>query len=341
MPRFLMPLCTATLFTLLAGCDSSDITTVKNATVPQDQTHTYDSALSGRASCASEEWRTFKDDSNRNAVEYRCVLKDAPELTAAMRVFQTKEINKEYQNYYQSLDQRAEEYRQAPAQQAALAAQAQAKLAAEEAQEAIENRRLAQQDPVAAMRRAAVRNETGSFASAKAMAERTQQNTNDASANLQQHLTSVQAEKERFQKSEQSALAAVEKTYGDVAKATEIFQWVVKGDEAYPGWAGVEVEKKDGSKFNITKNWALTMQDLRRSRGDDHVHYVLNIPGKVLPGLLETTAPAAKTTSNASSSKEACYDAKLKGFRSGMGDEAPISNDMMNEWRTECGMPSL
>jgi hypothetical protein len=101
------------------------------------------------------------------------------------------------------------------------------------------------------------------------------------------------------------------------------------------------VEKKDGSKFNITKNWAFTMQDLLRSRGDDHVHYVLNIPGKVVPGLLETAASAAPAPSNAGGSKEACYDAKLKDFRSGMGDDAPISNDMMNEWRADCGMPLL
>jgi hypothetical protein len=30
---------------------------------------------------------------------------------------------------------------------------------------------------------------------------------------------------------------------------------------------------------------------------------------------------------------------KLKDFRHGMGEEAPVSNDMMTEWRSECGLP--
>ena len=38
---------------------------------------------------------------------------------------------------------------------------------------------------------------------------------------------------------------------------------------------------------------------------------------------------------------EACCEAKLKDFREGMGEEAPISNDMMNEWRGECELPPL
>jgi hypothetical protein len=36
-----------------------------------------------------------------------------------------------------------------------------------------------------------------------------------------------------------------------------------------------------------------------------------------------------------------CYDTKLKDFRSGIGKEAPVSNDMINEWRGECGLPPL
>jgi hypothetical protein len=36
---------------------------------------------------------------------------------------------------------------------------------------------------------------------------------------------------------------------------------------------------------------------------------------------------------------QACYDGKLKDFRKGMREEAPVSNEMMNERRSQ-GDPS-
>jgi hypothetical protein len=47
---------------------------------------------------------------------------------------------------------------------------------------------------------------------------------------------------------------------------------------------------------------------------------------------------AAQSSSNQS---QACYDAKLNDFKNGIGEEAPISNDMMNEWRSQCDLPSV
>lgn len=38
---------------------------------------------------------------------------------------------------------------------------------------------------------------------------------------------------------------------------------------------------------------------------------------------------------------EGCYEAKLKDYQKGMGPGAPVSYDVMNEWRGECGMPPL
>jgi len=38
---------------------------------------------------------------------------------------------------------------------------------------------------------------------------------------------------------------------------------------------------------------------------------------------------------------EGCYEAKLKEYQQGMGSGAPVSYDLMNEWRGECGMPLL
>ncbi|WP_454693201.1 hypothetical protein [Achromobacter aegrifaciens] len=38
---------------------------------------------------------------------------------------------------------------------------------------------------------------------------------------------------------------------------------------------------------------------------------------------------------------EACYEARLKSFREGIGEEALVRTDVMNEWRGECGLPPL
>jgi hypothetical protein len=346
MSLLLTKLRTATLMTiLLAGCDSSDVTAVKKATVSKDQTHTYETALSGRASCDSEEWRTFKDDNNRTAVEYRCALKSAPELIAAMRVRKINEVNKDFQNYYQALDQRAEEIKQAPAFEARHAAEAKQKLAQTEADEAKANQQFAHEDPVSAMKRAAVRNEIGSLASARFIAERSQQSANDAASNLERNLASLQREKGRFEQDEKNALAAIEKSYGGITKATEILQWVVKGDEVFPSWAGVEFQKQDGTTIRVNKNWSMYMRDILHYRGDDHVRYALDVPGDVVPGQLNATEPSAKKASSvpiqeAGNSKEVCYANKLKNLKEGMGEEAPVSNDMMQEWRSQCGLPS-
>jgi hypothetical protein len=38
---------------------------------------------------------------------------------------------------------------------------------------------------------------------------------------------------------------------------------------------------------------------------------------------------------------QACYDARLKDFRNGMGEDAPVSNDVINERRGRCGLPPV
>jgi hypothetical protein len=50
--------------------------------------------------------------------------------------------------------------------------------------------------------------------------------------------------------------------------------------------------------------------------------------------------PERRTSSSVVGPKdESRYGAKLKDFRNGMGEEAPVSNDMMNEWRNQRGLP--
>ncbi|WP_198118797.1 hypothetical protein [Massilia rhizosphaerae] len=328
----------------LAGCGSSDIATVKNASLPDVQTHTYESALSGRASCESEEWRTFKDDSNRPSVEYRCVLKGAPALMASMRTRRINETNKEFQNYYQAFDQRIEEAKRSPAEEADRAKQAQQKLAQIEAEETKANQQFAHENPISAMRRAAIRNEMGSLASARSIAERSQAAASDTASNLERNLASLRSEKERYERDEKNTLTEIERSFGNVTKVTQVFQWVVNDKKVFPNWAGIEIQKQDGATVRTSRNWTMTIRDLLHHRGDDHVHYALDIPADVTPGQFQTAEIAEKTSSSvhvheAENSKEACYDNKLKGFKSGMGDDAPVSNDMMQEWRNQCGLP--
>jgi hypothetical protein len=52
------------------------------------------------------------------------------------------------------------------------------------------------------------------------------------------------------------------------------------------------------------------------------------------------TTQAADARGASNNQGQPCYDAKLKDFRNGMGEEASVSNDMMNEWRSQCGLPS-
>jgi hypothetical protein len=330
---------------LLAGCDSSEVNTVKEAMVPQDQTHTYETALSGRASCDSEKWRAFEDSSNRTAVEYRCELKNGTELLAGLRARKINETRREYQNYYSAMDQRIEEAKQGPAFLEKQVADMQEKLARAQAQDAKDNQSRGSEDPSAAMMRARISNEMGAVGNARSSAERAQQRLDETKANLEQNLVSLQKEKERFQQSEKDILAGIEKTYGGVTKATEVFQWVVKGEEVFPSWAGVELQKQDDSIANLDKNWAMTIRDLLQYRSDDHVHYALNVPMDIVPGQLDATeseaVPAAKSIQQPGNSNEACYEAKLKAFHDGMGENAPVRTDVMNEWRGECGMPPL
>jgi len=287
-----LKLVTLVMSVLLAGCDSSEVSTVKEATVPQDQTHTYETALSNRASCESEKWKTFEDNSNRTAVEYRCVLKNATGLLAAMHARKIKETQSEFQNYYQAMDQRIEETRQRPALLEKEAAETQEKLAQTQAEEAKADQINGKGDPMYALRMAAIRKETGAVAGTQFSAERVQQSLSDAKANLEKDIASLQQEKERFQKGEQDALAGIEKNYGNATEATEVFQWVVKDEKVFPSWSGVEIQKQDGSVINLDKNWDMTMRDLLRNRDEGHVHYALGIPDNVVSGesgMKETT----------------------------------------------------
>ena len=335
-----MPLALAAILSLaLAGCGHSEIDTVKAATVPQDATHTYDTALSNRSSCEKDEWRSFKDDTNRKVVEYRCDLKDGAALLAALRQQKISDTQHDFQGYLQGLDRTAESIGQRnPDLLEKQLADAQNQLAQLQA-----NGAPAGAASPEALRQATVNRESAMQAAQSAV-ERAQRELNDA----RNDKAGVQQERARFEQQEKDALAQIDKEYGGITKATEVFQWFVRDDDVVPAWSGVEVTKQDGSTARQDRSWKQTMSDLLVHRGDDHVRAVLNVPDNVAlgqrPASLEsaaatTLAPDARKAAN--SQGQTCYDAKLKDFHNGMGDDAPVSNDMMNEWRSLCGLPSV
>ncbi|WP_230425979.1 hypothetical protein [Ralstonia syzygii] len=334
--KFTMLASAAFLSLALAGCGHSEVDTVKAATVPQDSTHTYGTALSNRDSCEKDSWRTFKDDTNRTVVEYRCELKNGAALLAAFRRQKIADTQRDFQGYYNGLQQSAGDI-QNPEQLAKQLADVQSQFAQLQANGA------PSADTPEALKQGIV-NRTSKMEAAQSAVERAQRELDDARSNQ----TGVQQERERFEQQEKDAIAQIDKTYGGVTGASEVFQWYVRDNEVVPAWVGVELTKQDGNTVRQDRGWQQTLWDLLNHRGDDHVHAVLNIPDSLVPGqqppAAESVTSAAKVTNagRASSNQaQTCYDAKLKDFRNGMGQEASVSNDMMNEWRSQCGLPSV
>ncbi len=256
----------------LAGCGHSEIDTVKAAIVPQDSTHTYETALSNRDSCEKDSWRTFKDDTNRTVVEYRCDLRNGAALLAALRQQKIVDTQHDFQGYSNGLDQTAGNI-QNPEQLEKQLADAQNQLAQ------LQANGTPRADTPEALKQGIV-NREGAMEAAQSAVERAQRELDDAKNGL----TGVQQERTRFEKSEKDALAQIDRTYGGVTEASEVFQWYVTDDEVVPAWAGVELTKQGGSTARQDRGWQQTIWDLLNHRGDDHVHAVLNVPDNIVPG---------------------------------------------------------
>ncbi|MFC5428764.1 hypothetical protein ACFPTO_08105 [Paraburkholderia denitrificans] len=270
-------LASATFLSLaLAGCGHSEVGTVKAATVPQDSTHTYETALSNRASCEKDSWRTFKDDTNRTVVEYRCELKNGAALLAAFRQQKIIDTQHDYQGYYRGLDQTAESIRQKnPDVLEKQLADAQSQLAQLQAN-GVPSGADTPKDPE--VLKQSIVNRESAMEAAQSSVERAQRELNDAKNGL----AGVQQERARFEQQEKDALAQIDTTYGSVTQANEVFQWLVRDDEVVPDWSGVQLAKQDGNTARIDRNWSQTMADLLNHRGDDHVHAVLNVPNNIV-----------------------------------------------------------
>ncbi len=262
----------ACLSAALAGCGHSEIDTVKAAIVPQDSTHTYETALSNRASCEKDSWRSFKDDANRTVVEYRCELKNGEALLAAFRQQKIADTQHDFQGYLNGLDQTAANIQNPEALEKQLA-DAQSQLAQLQAHGAP----LA--DTPEALKQGIV-NHSSEMEAAQSAVERAQRELDDARSNQ----TGVQQERVRFEQQEKDALVQIDKTYGGVTQASEVFQWYVRDTEVVPAWVGVELTKQDGSTARQDRGWQQTLWDLLNHRGDDHVHAVLNLPDGIVAG---------------------------------------------------------
>jgi len=264
----------AALSLALAGCSHSEVETVKAATVPGDSTHTYETALSNRDSCEKDSWRSFKDDTNRIVVEYRCDLKNGAALLAAFRQQKIIDTQHDFQGYYRGLDQTAESIRQRnPEVLEKQLSDAQSQLAQLQANGA------PSPDTPEALKQGIV-NRSSAIEAAQSAVERAQRELDDARSNQ----TGVQQERARFEQQEKDTLAQIDKTYGGVTGASEVFQWYVRDNDVAPAWVGVELTKQDGSSARQDRNWSQTMWDLLQHRGDDHVHAVLNVPDNIVPG---------------------------------------------------------
>ncbi|WP_334018163.1 hypothetical protein [Burkholderia orbicola] len=256
----------------LSGCGPSEIDSVKATAVPQDATHTYDTALSNRDSCDKDSWRTFKDDTNRTVVEYRCELKNGAALLAAFRQKNIADTQRDFQGYYNGLDQTTGSI-QNPEQLEKQLAEAQSQLAQLQA-----NSAPPADSPEALKQGIVIRQ--GAIEAVQSAVERAQRKLDDARSNQ----TGIQQERARFEQQEKDALAQIDRTYGGVTGASEIFQWFARDAEVAPAWAGVELTKQDGSTVRQDRGWQQTLWNLLNHRGDDHVHAVLNVPDNIVAG---------------------------------------------------------
>jgi hypothetical protein len=268
-----MPLALAAILSLaLSGCGRSEIDAVKAAAVPQDATHTYDTALSNRSSCEKDEWRSFKDNTNRTVVEYRCDLKNGAALLAAFRQQKIADTQHDFQGYSNGLDQTAGNI-QNPEQLEKQLADAQKQLAQLQANGA------PSADTPEALKQGIV-NRDSAMQAAQSAVERAQRELDDA----RNALASLPQDRARLEQQEKDAIAQIDRTYGNVTQASEVFQWFVRDTDVVPTWSGVELTKQDGSTVRQDRGWQQTMRDLLNHRGDDHVHAVLNVPDNIFPG---------------------------------------------------------
>lgn len=325
----------AWLCTLLAGCEDSEIGKVKAADLPGDRTQTYGSALSERGACKRVTWKTFKDERNRSAVEYRCELNDAVSELNKVRDAQIEDINGYLKAATENLSSAIDGAAGDAARYARLLDEKKAEL--QQIDEKIQAQTAGMDGPEA-LRAQQVLGDARAYAASQVQryqAELDKANAGETAASLKGSL-------KRYQDQYANSIANLHRKYDGVKSVTEVIQWVVKDSDVFPLYFGFDIDSDLGKqRTDISAQFAAHLRQIVRNRGQA---YVALVAPTVLAGVPATTdkvpapTPVTGTNSGTAVAGQACYDAKLKEFRSAMGEEAPVSNDMMNEWRGQCGI---
>lgn len=272
----------ATLCALLAGCGSPEIDAVKKSGYPADPTHTYDTALSQRGACSHTSWKSSKDDSNRQVVEYRCELKNATTAVQAVRDSALAESNDLLQANYQAQTSQIEDLKRDEAYQAQLIQEKKAVLQKTEAD--LQQKQAMMDGP--------------SWLRAKQVAEEYKdwdlQTITQAERRLED-LTSGKAAEQLNQSfksktlSLQATIQATHRKYDGVKSVTEVIRWIVKGQNVTPTYYGFEIDSELGQKNSNQTDplrFAFALRQIVLKRGED---YVTLIAPELLKGVTATT----------------------------------------------------
>jgi len=95
-------------------------------------------------------------------------------------------------------------------------------------------------------------------------------------------------------------------------------------------------DRLDGMEFNDLMDEAEDAQKELLELADDRPTPTPQPAPQVEQAVDEVSQNASVTAAHTG---EDCYEAKLLAFKSEMGEEAPVIYDMINEWRSECGLP--
>lgn len=94
----------------LSACGKGPIVAVKSSYIDGTRTTTVENALTHRAVCKSEKWKSFKDDRGRTVVEYRCDIVDGDDFLKNKREEHVSYLTKDAQS---SLQREVDNYEKA------------------------------------------------------------------------------------------------------------------------------------------------------------------------------------------------------------------------------------
>lgn len=85
----------------ISACGKGPIDSIKSSYIDGARTTTVENALTQRAVCKSEKWKSFKDDRGRTVVEYRCDIVDGDDFLREKREQHVSYLTKDTQSSLQ------------------------------------------------------------------------------------------------------------------------------------------------------------------------------------------------------------------------------------------------